>query len=145
MVPMGLSMLSCGVRTLQVGVGTWGALLFVRGEDSRHLCVTIMSLESASKAPLVFCGFVLTAEGHLFKDTAESPEGKAIVTRGSGQPWSFGCRVKTAVREEGYQLVHRTSSSLPCSPVHTEPRDTLTMGTSDSEAQAIGVRHCLSF
>ena len=72
MVPMGLSMLSCG------GVGTWGALLFVCGEDSRHLCVTIMSLESASKAPLVFCGFVLTTEGDLLKMLQSHQEGKAM-------------------------------------------------------------------
>lgn len=78
MVPMGLSMLSFGVRTLQVGVGTWGALLFVRGGDSRHLCVTIMSLESASKTPPVFCGFVLTAERDLLKMLQSHQEGKAM-------------------------------------------------------------------
>lgn len=105
-----------------------------------------MSLELASKAPLDFCGFVLTAEGDLFKDAAESPRGQghaSIVMRGSDQPWSLRCRVTGAVREEGYQLAHRTSSSSPRRPVHTEPRDTLTMGTSDSESQATGVRHCL--
>lgn len=76
----------------------------MRGGDSRHLCVTIMSLELASKAPLVFCGFVLTAEGDLFKDAAESPRGQgheSIVMRGSGQPWSLGCRVKECCEGRG--------------------------------------------
>lgn len=80
-----------------------------------------MSLELASKAPQVFCGFVLTAEADLFKDAAESPRGQghaSIVTRGSDQPWSLRCRVTGAVREEGYQLAHRTSISSPLPRAH---------------------------
>lgn len=62
----------------RLGWGPGGTLLFVRGGDNRHLCVTIMSLELASKAPLVFCGFVLTAEGDLLKMLQSHQEGKAM-------------------------------------------------------------------